>query len=52
MSRVRLLNLGSKKRVARIRWSRSELLQVIALLLLMAGLSVWLACWLNLHPLE
>lgn len=52
MAKVKLLNLGSRRRIAQIRWTRAEILHAIALLLLMAGVSLWIALWLQSHTLE
>ena len=49
MGKVKLLHIGSRRRVDRIRWRRSELLHLIALLILMASFSVWVALWLESH---
>ena len=52
MPRVKLLNMGSRRRISQIRWTRWDVLHAIALFLLMAGISVWIAVWFNLYPTE
>ena len=43
------LGRGSKKRISRIRWKRSEIFYAVGFLLLMAIFCVWLGLWLQHH---
>jgi hypothetical protein len=47
--RQRTLGKGSKKRVARVRWGRRDLLHLALWSLLVIGVVLWLDVWVSGH---
>ena len=47
--RQRVLRGGSKKRVARIHWSRRDLLHAACWSLVVIGAVLWVAVWVSGH---
>jgi hypothetical protein len=43
---------GSKRRVARIRWKRREIVQAFVLFLLMTAFSFWVGMWVATHHFD
>lgn len=43
---------GSKRRVARIRWKRREIIHAVILFLLMMAFCVWVGIWLSTHKFD
>jgi cytoskeletal protein RodZ len=50
--RASKLGNGSKRRISHIHWKRREVLHAVVLFVLMAGFSVWLALWLEVHHFD
>ena len=46
------LGKGSKRRISRIRWKRSEIFHAALLLVLMTIFCWWLALWLQYHHFD
>lgn len=49
MSRVITFPRSSKRRLRQIRWKRREVISIVALLLMLLGLSVLFALWAVSH---
>jgi hypothetical protein len=43
---------GNKRRVARIRWTRRELVQALVAFLLITAFSLWVGIWIATHHFE
>jgi hypothetical protein len=43
---------GSKRRVERIRWKRSEIVQALLLFLFMTAFSFWVGIWIATHHFD
>jgi hypothetical protein len=52
MASVHLWKLGSKRRVAQIRWKRWELLHALILALLVAAFGLWVGFWVATHHFD
>ena len=52
MSRFGLRELGSRKRIAQIRWTRWEILHAIALFLIMTAFCIWIGLWIATHDFD
>jgi len=49
---VKQRNRGDKRRAAKIRWKRQEIVHIILLALTMIFFSVLLALWIDKHPFQ
>lgn len=54
MAGVNLLKSGSgsRRRLARIRWKRWEIVHGLLLLVLMVAFSIWVGIWIATHHFE
>lgn len=52
MSRTMNQSKGTKRRVRRIRWTRSEKLSAVLFLLVLVAEVIWLGLWLMGHPVD
>ncbi|HET6216731.1 MAG TPA: hypothetical protein VFE27_06895 [Acidobacteriaceae bacterium] len=52
MSEEVYFDKGSKRRIRRIRWKRSEILSAIALAVTAIGLSIAATVWVMTHPFD
>ena len=52
MPDAKILGKGTKRRVARIKWKRWEIVHAFVLFLLLAIFSVWLAVWFEMKHLD
>ena len=43
---------GSKRRVAQIRWKRSEIIHAVILAVLMTAFCLWVGIWIATHHFE
>ncbi|MGA7521600.1 MAG: hypothetical protein WBW84_03910 [Acidobacteriaceae bacterium] len=46
---LRKYGIGNRKRIARIRWKRREIIHAFILFLLMTAFSIWVAIWIATH---
>jgi len=51
MPNAKVLGKGTRRRIARIKWQRREIVHAIVLFILLAIFSVWLVVWLEMHHL-
>lgn len=49
---LRKYGVGSRKRVAQIRWKRHEIVHAAILLLLMVAFCVWVGIWVASHTFD
>jgi hypothetical protein len=52
MPEARVPRKWNKKRIARIRWKRWEIIHALILFILLAILGVWLAVWFEMQHLD
>lgn len=52
MAAAKILGRGTKRRIARIKWKRREIVHAVILFLLLAALSVWLAVWFEMKHFD
>jgi hypothetical protein len=52
MAAVDLWRRGSKRRIARIRWKRWEIVHVAILILLMIAFGIWIGLWIGTHHFD
>ncbi len=52
MPEAKILGKGTKRRIARIKWKRWEIVHAVVLFLLLAILSVWLVIWFEMQHLD
>jgi len=43
---------GSKRRLAQIRWKRSEIIHAVILAVLMTAFGLWVGIWIATHHFE
>ncbi|MBT9330599.1 hypothetical protein [Paracidobacterium acidisoli] len=47
MAKVKMLHLGSRKRLRQIRWKRPEIIHALLLALVLAAFCTWLVWWVQ-----
>jgi len=52
MHAEKILGKGTKRGIARIRWTRGEVIHAVILSLLLLAFSIYLAVWFELHHFD
>jgi len=52
MPEAKILGKGNKRRIARIKWKRWQIIHAVLLFLLLTIFSVWLAVWFEMQHLD
>ncbi len=52
MGPMHLWKSGNKRRVARIRWKRREIIHALILSLLMTAFGMWVGIWVATHHFD